>query len=221
MNLSLAFGIMRKLLIAFLTFTVGILAVNLSAPKRATIPTPPAIEKKAAIVLENKSEIISTDKIESLKPSEKNKNLKPFFDSFSADNYDENGYQGYSGWLMADDFKGMKEVWTILLSRDNENDKSEKLVWSAMVLTQNADGSTNDEDNFQSVWIETVGNHLSFRTNKIRGIEYKFDGIFFKKGKEFSNDEKVLKGTLRKIVKGNKIAEFTADFSYQEPVCFH
>ena len=114
----------------------------------------------------------------------------------------------------------MKEVWTILLTTDNEHFKDNK-VWSAMVLTDNPDGSSNDDDNFQSVRIKTENNHLSFKTNKIRGIEYKFDGEFFKNGKEFSNDEKVLKGTLQKILKGKVIAKFTADFAYHEPHCFH
>ncbi len=88
-------------------------------------------------------------------------------------------------------------------------------------MTQHADFSPNDDDDFHSVWIKTENNRLSFKTNKIRGIEYKFDGKFFKNGKEFSNDEKVLKGTLQKIVKGKQVAKFTADFAYREPVCFH
>ena len=122
---------------------------------------------------------------------------------------------------MADEFKGMKEVWTILLSRNNENSKNEKLVWSAMILTNNPNGSSNDDDDFSSVWIKTENNHLSFKTNKIRGIEYKFDGEFFKNGKDFTQEEKVLKGTLQKIVKGKIVAKFTTDFAYLEPRCFH
>ena len=151
----------------------------------------------------------------------KTKNLVPFFDSFKKNEFDGNQYQGFSGWFSTDEFKEMEEVWTILLSRDNENSKDEKLVWSAMILTNNADGSSNDNDDFHSVQIKTAGNHLSFRTNKIRGIEYRFDGEFFKKGKDFLPDEKVLNGTLHKIVKGKQVAKFTADFAYYEPVCFH
>ncbi len=211
---------MKKILIALTTFTIGVLTFNLLATKQVSTSVTFTIEKKAVKTSENKTETISTERIENPKPSEKIENLKPFFDSFTANDYDRNQYQSYGGWFMADDFRGMKEVWTILLTRDDVNSE-EKLLWSAMILTQHADGSPNDDDNFQSVWIKTENNRLSFRTNKIRGIEYKFDAAFFKNGKEFSNDEKVLKGTLRKIVKGKEVAKFTADFAYHEPHCFH
>lgn len=211
---------MKKILIALTTFTVGVLTFNLLTTKQVSTPVTFTIEKKAVKTSKNKTETILTERIENPKPSEKIENLKAFFDSFTANDYDRNQYQSYGGWFIADDFRGMKEVWTILLTRDDVNSE-EKLLWSAMILTQHADGSPNDDDNFQSVWIKTENNRLSFRTNKIRGIEYKFDGKFFKNGKEFSEDEKVLKGTLRKIVKGREVAKFTANFAYHEPVCFH
>jgi hypothetical protein len=197
---------MKKILIALLTFLLGVFAFNLlNFEKAATSQTFAPVQK----VVE-----IPETQIEDF-PNQKIGSSEPFFNSF-------NENEGYGGWLIADKFKGMKEVWTILLTRDNENsDESKKLVWTAMILTMNGDDTANDDDNFHSVWIKTENNHLSFRTNKIRGIEYKFDGKFFKRGKDFSDDEKVLKGTLQKIVKGKEAAKFTADFAYQEPVCFH
>lgn len=210
---------MKKILIALSTFALGLFVFYFSsAEKVQNLP-----EASPVLQISEAPEIEIEFEQEVVKP--KTKNPLPFFDSFRAnvtDAYDEeNEYQGYSGWFIADDFKGMKEVWTVLLSRDNENSKNKKFVWSAMILTNNPDGSPNDDDNFHSVWIKTEGKHLSFRTNKIRGIEYKFDGEFFKKGKDFSEDEKVLKGTLQKIVKGKQAAKFTADFAYFEPRCFH
>ena len=195
---------MKKLLIAFLTFTIGIMAFNLLKSRETST--------SAILTMENKTFVASQSSLENI-PIERIKYSKSFFDSFNED-------EGFSGWLIADNFKGMKEVWTILLTTDNEHLKDNK-VWSAMVLTDNPDGSSNDDDNFQSVRIKTENNHLSFKTNKIRGIEYKFDGEFFKNGKDFSNDEKVLKGTMQKIVKGKVVAKFTADFAYLEPHCFH
>lgn len=196
---------MKKILIALLTFLLGVSAFNLlNFEKVKKLQQPAPVQK----IVE-----ISETQIEDF-PSQKPDNFEPFFDSFNED-------ESYYGWLMADNFKGMKEVWTILLSRDDENFKNEKPVWSAMILTQYNDYSPNDDDNFQSVWIKTENNRLSFRTNKIRGIEYKFDGKFFKNGKDFSNDEKVLRGTLRKIVRGKETAKFNADFAYYEPHCFH
>jgi len=196
---------MKKFFIASLTFSLGVFAFNLLKFEKVTTPQILTPVQKVVETSETQIEDLSKPKFD---------NFKPFFNSFS-----EN--ENYGGWLIADSFKGMKEVWTILLSRGDENSKDEKLVWSAMILTHHADGSPNDDDNFQSIWIKTENNRLSFRTNKIRGIEYKFDGKFFKNGKEFSWDQKVLKGTLQKIVKGKEVAKFTANFAYREPVCFH
>ena len=199
---------MKKFLVALITFTVGIIAFNLLETKQVSLPVKLAPQQTAVEISGLPIPDSSTEKIE---------HLQPFFDSF-----EENDYRGeYGGWFIADDFKGMKEVWTILLTRSSENSKSEKLVWSATILTENADGDTNDDDVFQSIWIKTKNDRLSFKSKKIRGIEYRFDGEFFKNGKEFLSDEKVLKGTLRKIFKGRETAKFTATFAYREPVCFH
>jgi hypothetical protein len=197
---------MKKLLIAVLTFLLGVSAVNLLLSKRTeTLQTEIVVQRS-----------IEDSKAQTLIAPEQNPKIsKSFFDSFSDD-------QGYSGWLIADKrMKGMKEVWTILLSRNSENSDNSKLVWSAMILTMYADETPNDDDDFHSVWIKTENNHLSFRTNKFRGIEYKFEGDFFKTGKDFSEEEKVLKGTLQKFVRGKQVANFTGDFAYYEPHCFH
>jgi hypothetical protein len=196
---------MKKITIALVTFLLGVSAFNLLHSETT------AVSQVIAPIQAN----VEIPQIQTFDaPIQKVEGSKPFFDSFRDD-------EGYGGWLIADKFKGMKEVWTILLSRDSENLDSDKLVWSAMVLTLNADGESNDDDDFHSVQIKTDNNRLSFRTNKIRGIEYRFNGEFFKSGKDFSDDEKVVKGTLEKIVKGKTVAKFTADFAYNEPHCFH
>ena len=196
---------MKKILTALLTFSLGIFAFNLLNFEDVTTPQRFVPAQEIVEIPEAQMEDF---------PNQQSGNSAPFFKSFGED-------EGYGGWLIADNFKGMKEVWTILLSRDGENSSDGKYLWSAMILTQHADGNPNDDDNFQSVWIKAKNNRLSFKTNKIRGIEYKFNGEFFKNGNEFSNNEKVLKGTLQKIVKGKQVAKFTANFSYYEPVCFH
>jgi hypothetical protein len=145
----------------------------------------------------------------------------PFFESFGKTEYVNDEYQGYSGWFIPDEFVGMNEIWTLLLSRDNENSKTGKMTWNATLLTQDKDHSPNDEDNFVSTTLKAEKNKLSFQTNRIRGVEYKFEGTFIRGGKDFEEDEKVLKSTLRKYIKGKKIAEFTADFAYHEPTCWH
>lgn len=201
---------MKKLLIALLTFTVGVFAFY-SLKNEARNWTQKT--DTAVAVPKFRTEIITYQNVTDKKIGE----LKPFFDSF----VENEEYQNFGGWFIADDFKGMPEVWTILLDRGDEESTDGKAVWSAMVLTQNADGGPNDDDNFHSVSITAEGNRLSFRTNKIRGIEYKFDGRFTRNGTDFSRKEKVLKGTLRKIVKGKQAASLTADFGYYELHCFH
>ncbi len=212
---------MKKILISLITFALGLTVYYFTIPKQtAEIQEFTAVQK-----IEEMPDIqteISIEKETDEKETE-NENLKPFFDLFDGSKaYDEEmNYQGFSGWFIADDFKGMKEVWTILLNRNDENSKNEKLIWSAHILTNNPDGSPNDEADFHSISIKTEKDKLSFRTNKIRGIEYRFEGKFFKSGKNFDEDEKVLKGTMQKFVKGKKVAEFNDDFAYNEPRCFH
>ena len=207
---------MKKILISLITFALGLTVYYFTIPKQTA-----EIQEFTAVHKIEEMPDIQTEI--SIKKEPEKENLKPFFDSFDGSKaYDEEmNYQGFSGWFISDDFKGMKEVWTILLDRDDENSKSENLVWSAHILTTNPDFSPNDDDHFHSVSIKTDKDKLSFRTNKIRGIEYRFEGEFFKSGKNFDEDEKVLKGTMQKFVKGEKVAEFADDFAYNEPRCFH
>ena len=192
---------MKKILIALITFTIGLISFYLLDFKQVTVSKSTPVQYQTPIVQSDFPPKIKVEKSE------------PFFSSFKKD-------EGYYGWLIADKFKGMKEVWTILLSRDSENSKTEKYVWSARILTQDADGSPNEND-FHSVQIKTENNRLSFTTNKFHKVEYKFEGKFFENGKVFEEGKKVLKGTMQKFVKGKKVAEFTSEFAYYEPQCWH
>ncbi len=203
---------MKRISALLLAFTIGVSAFNLLRINSADVPQScpgektPETSKTPVVLISYENVVTKKDRI-----------YKPFFDSFDSDGNE----QYFSGWLIPNNFKGMPEVWTILLTRGDFNPENEKLVWSAMVLTTNADGEPNDDDLFESVQIETVGSHLSFKTNKIRGIEYRFDGDFIKNGTDFSEDDSVLRGTMQKIVRGKQAAVFTAKFAYHEPHCFH
>jgi hypothetical protein len=63
--------------------------------------------------------------------------------------------------------------------------------------------------------------YAKFRTKKIKGFEYSFEGIFFKNNTGGEEGEKVLRGTLRKFKNGKKLAEVSGDFAYHEPQCWH
>jgi len=200
---------MKRLLIAILTFGIGVFAFSLLSFEKGSIGQEFTQVQKIVEVPKNHVVSLSTSQIP---------DAKPFFDSFDDDSSD---YKGYSGWFIADNFKGMPEVWTILLSRDSESEKNDRLVWSAIILTKNPDDTPNDDADFSSIWIKTENNKLSFKTKKYHNVEYRFEGEFFRKGKTFAEEEKVLKGNLQKFVKGKKVAEFTSDFAYFEPRCFH
>lgn len=203
---------MKRISALLLTFTIGVSVFNLLQINPAADSLHYCPVEKVPETTKNPVVLISYENV----VTKKDKIRQPFFDSFDL-NKDE---QFYHGWFMPDDFKGMPEVWTISLYKDEDSEDG-KPVWSAGVLTTNADGESNDDDNFQSVQIKTEGSHLSFRTNKIRGIEYKFNGDFTKNGTDFSEDENVLRGTMQKIVRGRQVAKFTAKFAYHEPHCFH
>jgi len=121
----------------------------------------------------------------------------------------------FNGWYSVDDFKGMKDVWTMQLSRDYENGDNRKVLWSAAILTENENNIAH------SSFVSIENNRLSFKTNKVKNIEYKFDGVFFKGKKQGKDGEKILKGTLRKFAKGKQVAAIKADFKYYEPRCWH
>ena len=200
---------MKKLLVALLTFAIGVFAFGLLNFKTS-------FNLGVKEVTLNEIPVSTTPVSKNLLdiPQEiKPENNLPFFKSF--------GKNGYGGWFIADDFKGMPEVWTILLMKDFADSKNDKLIWKAMILTQLKSGDPDDDADFSSLWIKTEINKLSFKTKKYRNVEYKFSGTFFKNGNNFEQEEKVLKGTMQKFVKGKKVAEFTADFAYFEPHCFH
>jgi hypothetical protein len=205
---------MKKILVSLLTFTIGIFAsfffnFEESVPTENFIPVQPISQQTSEL---NQNYFSLTE--QTIQTNVEN-SFKPFFDSFDKD-------ESYSGWFIAENFKGMKEVWAISLDRDWENEKNEKLIWSANIRTSDTqEYSTNPDYYFHSVKINTEKSKFSFKTNKIRGIEYKFYGEFHKTFYQFNEGEKVLKGTLQKFVKGKKVAEFTADFAYYEPKCTH
>lgn len=203
---------MKRILIALLTFAIGVFAfglLNFKTSFNVTLKDDTSLSETPVSTITPVFENL-LDVPQEIKPE----NSLPFFKSFKFD-------ESYDGWFIADNFKGMKEVWTILLSRDTENSKSEKLVWNAIILTTLKNGDSDDDADFSSVWIKSENANLSFKTKKYRNVEYKFSGTFFKNGNNFEQEEKVLKGTMQKFVKGKKVAEFTSEFAYFEPRCFH
>jgi hypothetical protein len=65
------------------------------------------------------------------------------------------------------------------------------------------------------------GDKFTLKTRTKSGIEYSFEGNFLKNGfKEYFDDsETVLRGTLRKSVKGKQVYAVRTEFTYASEVC--
>ena len=123
------------------------------------------------------------------------------------------------GWYSLDrTIKGMEEVNLIDLNTEWTGKNNERLVRSASVVTGNEGPNIRF---FDSVWAEIDNKKVKFRTKKIKAVEYRFEGVFFKNKTSGKNGEKVLRGTLKKFVKGKKVAEGSGDFAFYEPHCLY
>ena len=168
------FGMIR-IVVALLTFAIGSSAVYL-------------VKQAWSINFEDVPAVYVPVPAHAAEIDDSEPRFVPFFDSLDNDSY-------FSGWFMADKFKGMDEVWTLLLSRD---DSSEKVKYYAMVLTSNPDGSSNDADSFIASTLTTKQDRLAFKTVKIRGIQYKFDGRFLYGGSGLRRMRKCFAAQCRK-----------------------
>lgn len=130
---------------------------------------------------------------------------------------DENAEKDdFNGWYALDNApKNMKEVTMIALSKDNYDEP--KSYGGVFTTFENY----GDQGHFGSAFALINGDEASFRTEKINGIEYEFEGKFFKEKMPKKEGEKVLRGTLRKFVNGKKVAQVTGNFGYYEPHCWH
>jgi hypothetical protein len=134
----------------------------------------------------------------------------PFFESFPRD-------EGYWGWFVVDNLDGMPEVWAIQLSRDWMDAEDDQLSWYVYIRT--SDRNFDARTDYVSARVVTEQDRLSFVTENIRGVHYEFDGRFMYGGSSFTNGEKVLRGSLQKLVNGKVAARFTSTFAYTEPYC--
>lgn len=156
-------------------------------------------------------------------PFNKDEKLESTPDVEDIDSNDDSENQFFYGWYSLNNYKNMPEVNMILLGRDYEmgNDyaRTKKIAPSSGVFTSFE--KYGDQGFVDDAWTKMEDNNVSFKTNKIKGIEYRFKGVFFKNKTMGKEGEKILRGTLQKFVKGKKIAEVNGDFEYYEPHCWH
>jgi hypothetical protein len=190
---------MKRILVFILTLVLGVCSAYIARYSIASLESnvPPIVEPSA--------------KTNAVNLADPKPVYIPFFESFDGEQY-------FYGWLTAENFVGMSEVWAVSLSNAVSFEVDGKQQWDIMVRTLARDG-TDSSDLFEAEKISIAGDRLGFRTNTVRGIRYELDGQFFKSGHIFEDEEPVFNGTMKKYSKGKLIASFTADFKYYEPFC--
>ena len=195
------------LLVAFIAFLCGVLTAEIFRFESKPIPQP---------LFEKEIVDIPLLKVEPLKFEEESQSS-----DFCILATDENFInQSIYGWYSLDDHGKMPEVSMILLSGDNldeEGNPTKKMdLYSGIYTTLSND---IDEGFANEAWSKIEGNKVKFKTKKLKGIIYSFQGTFFKNKTSGENGEALLRGTLRKYIKGKKVAEISGDFVYHEPYC--
>jgi len=197
-----------RLPVMVVAFGCGVFAVGVFNFKKEIVSN--------SAVKESKPVELRLTKVEPLKPITKVEDLK-----IEAEMPGEPDNENlFDGWYGLDDFKGMSEVELISLStEDGAHENSKKIILSGGVFTTL--GRDADEGFFSTASAQINNNKVKFRTRKIKGIEYRFEGTFFKNKTTGADGEKLLRGTLQKFVKGKKAAQIGGDFAYSEPRCWH
>lgn len=187
-----------KLLVAALAFFVGVYAAKIYLVKYQFVSTPPVEAVK-----------VEEQRTNELNISESNKSQKK--------EVAENENDGFHGWyFLREDFKTMPEVEMIEISKIPANiHSSKKTVVSSGIFTRFLEHGYHGY--VEDLWTKIEDNRVEFKTKKIKGIEYSFKGFFFKNKTSGKYGEEMLRGTLKKYIKGKKIAEVSGDFAYSAP----
>lgn len=189
------------LLVAFIAFLCGVLTAEIFRVENRPIPKPLFEKETVDIPLFEVAPINEPENIEVV---------------------EENEIQDIYGWYSLDDYGKMPEVNTILLSGNNldeDGNPTKKMNISAGIYTTLSDDIHKGFAN--EAWSKMEGNEVKFKTQKLKGIVYSFEGTFFKNKTSGGEGEELLRGTLQKFVKGKKVAEVSGDFAYYEPRCLH
>lgn len=187
-----------SLLIALLTFFGGVFAAKIYLVKY---------------------QFVSVPSIETVKIEEERTNELKFSESdqLQKKEVSENEDDKFHGWyFLGEDIKTMPEVKMIEISKISANiHSSKKTVVSSGIFTDFLEHGYHGY--VEDLWTKIEDNKVEFRTKKIKGIEYSFKGFFFKNKTSGKYGEEILRGTLKKYIKGKKVAEVSGDFAYSPP----
>ncbi|MEP6902668.1 MAG: hypothetical protein ABJA66_13020 [Actinomycetota bacterium] len=195
------------LAVAIIAFLLGILAAGVFRIEEKTVSVP---------VSENiPVEEVETDEFPVF-------NVEPMVFSGKTKSVDNTKFQKVHGWYSHDDYGKMPEIGMINLFAENYDDDGNLIgkinLYAGIYTTLSED---IDEGFAEAEWSTLNGNQIKFKTKKLKGIVYQFEGTFFKNKTMGEYDEKLLRGRLQKFVKGKKVAEVSGDFTYTKPYCLH
>lgn len=195
------------LLIAVLSFCSGFFTFKLFNLEK----NPEAFPQIEAVTTDE----IKKDEVPFLKIEQTNENSET--DEFAAFKI-----QTISAWYDLEEYKNMPEVAMINFYATNVDDDGNnlgKMSYEAGIYTNLTEDV--DESYAEGIQVTVENNKFTFKTKKLKGIEYRFQGTFFKGKMIGEKNEKVLRGTLQKFVKGKIVAEASGNFRYFEPYCLH
>lgn len=166
-----------------------------------------------------KYQFVSAPPIEAVKIEEQRTNELNFSESNESQKKEvsENENDSFHGWyFLREDVKTMPEVEMIEIYKIPANShSSKKTVVSSGIFTGFLEYGYHGY--VKALWTKIEDNKVEFKTKKIKGIEYSFKGFFFKNKTSGKYGEEMLRGTLKKYIKGKKIAEVSGDFAYSAP----
>jgi hypothetical protein len=199
------------LLVALAAFAFGVLTANLFVPKQDFVIFKESEKIESAVFGGQKipffeiSQLSQPEEIEETEPIDNSSDIDAWY---SLDNEET--------------YKKMPEVAMIKFNLtyydDNGITSKEPILYTGIYTTLTED---IDESFAKGIQTKLVKNKLKFKTKKLKGIKYRFQGTFFKNKMTGEQDEEVLRGTLQKYVKGKKVAEVSGNFTYGEPHCLH
>lgn len=147
---------------------------------------------------------------------------KEVYSDVMVEDYSSEFYRNnFNGWYTLEAYDGMDEVTLVSLNRefDPNSGSSNKAQTRGFVFTTLE--KYGNEGVFESVSSEIDAHQAKFRTEKRKGVEYRFEGTFMKDRALGEKGEKLLLGTIEKFVNGKKVAAASGEFAYNEPHCWH
>lgn len=115
----------------------------------------------------------------------------------------ENDPDDFSGYYYPENGKGsVRHLWISLWTEDKKNSISGEV--------------RTNKRNYEFASAQLADKTLKFKTQKIKGVEYKFEGTFIYKGNfwDAGYNEFVMRGVLRKFLNGKEVGRIKTRYVF-------